>query len=730
MKRKAKTKTDDRWHKRETKKNSNMLMNRRILTIYTKELTELLRDRRTLIAMIVVPIALYPLLIIGSVHLLSVQDGERKTEKMTIGIQYDPEYPEDKQPAVRHLQRQLRTARNIIHDNLDDEPDNVVSNGLISIERMEIVVVNDVEQAVALGACHVGVVFQTDDEQEDHPAQQRVIIKYDKAELRSESAASRLRDVFDTLSRNLTKEILIQQNLPFWILDPIHVSAENVATPQKVGGMLLGSIVPLVLVLMTITGAIYPAIDLTAGERERGTLETLIVCPVPPVELMTGKYLVVATVAMMGAALNLISMGATLHFGGFTKMISASGDTELPLEVLPVILIVLIPFAMLFSAIMVAVCSYARTFKEAQNYIMPVILAALIPGGVAAMPGTELSGINAYVPVMNMVLLAREMLLGHFELLTITKVMLSTCVYAGSAVMVASHVFSTEAAIFADSASLKASFSRRFMQPTTLPTSTLALITTAILFPVWMFVQFSIQPTADQSALHTFQMTAWLMPLALVLVPVMLLAYFKVQIVSALGLSGAKPRYIVAAILIGLGGWIPAHELFALQNTISPVPKAILESNNTLMSAFENQGLWVPLLLIAVIPAVCEELFFRGFLLSGLRKSTKKWTAIIIVACVFAIFHIILIKFVITAVLGIVLGYLCWQSRSIFPSILAHMLHNGIAVSIAFVPSIAERMGLDRLAPTDHLPGHIIAIGTAMVIAGIAIAKSDRAEVT
>ncbi|MEZ6085596.1 MAG: ABC transporter permease subunit [Phycisphaerae bacterium] len=431
MKRKAKTKTDDRWHKRETKKNSNMLMNRRILTIYTKELTELLRDRRTLIAMIVVPIALYPLLIIGSVHLLSVQDGERKTEKMTIGIQYDPEYPEDKQPAVRHLQRQLRTARNIIHDNLDDEPDNVVSNGLISIERMEIVVVNDVEQAVALGACHVGVVFQTDDEQEDHPAQQRVIIKYDKAELRSESAASRLRDVFDTLSRNLTKEILIQQNLPFWILDPIHVSAENVATPQKVGGMLLGSIVPLVLVLMTITGAIYPAIDLTAGERERGTLETLIVCPVPPVELMTGKYLVVATVAMMGAALNLISMGATLHFGGFTKMISASGDTELPLEVLPVILIVLIPFAMLFSAIMVAVCSYARTFKEAQNYIMPVILAALIPGGVAAMPGTELSGINAYVPVMNMVLLAREMLLGHFELLTITKVMLSTCVMPG-----------------------------------------------------------------------------------------------------------------------------------------------------------------------------------------------------------------------------------------------------------------------------------------------------------
>ena len=69
----------------------------------------------------------------------------------------------------------------------------------------------------------------------------------------------------------------------------------NVASPKKVGGMVLGSIVPLVLVLMTITGAIYPAIDLTAGERERGTLETLLVCPVPPMELITGKYLVVTT---------------------------------------------------------------------------------------------------------------------------------------------------------------------------------------------------------------------------------------------------------------------------------------------------------------------------------------------------------------------------------------------------------------------------------------------------
>jgi len=694
-------------------------VNRRILTIYTKELTELLRDRRTLIAMIVVPIALYPLLIIGSVHLLSVRGGEFKVQQMTIGVQHDPNQPDDHQPAITDLQRKLQTARNIIRENRIGDPDDVVSNGLESIERMNIVAVDDITHAVEAGICNVGVIIDREANQEGESSQHIVTLKYDKAEMRSEGAAFRLRRVFEILSRNVTERILTGERLPLWILDPIRVNTENVATPQKVGGMVLGTIVPLVLVLMTITGAIYPAIDLTAGERERGTLETLIVCPVPPVDLITGKYLVVATVALLGAALNLISMGATLHFGGFTEMIGSNGDTELPLAVLPIILIILVPFAMFFSAIMVAVCSYARTFKEAQNYIMPVILAALIPAGIAALPGTEIKGVNAYVPVMNVVLLAREMLLGHFEWLTIAQVMFSTCVYAGAAVIVASKVFSTEAAIFADSASLKASFTRRLMRPAEFPSATLVLITTAVLFPAWMFIQFSIQPAKGESVLTTFQTAAWLMPLALVAIPAMLLWYFRVNCIGAMKLRLPRPRHLLAATFIGLGGWVLAHELFVLQHAISPVPPEVLSSNALLTQAFEGRSLWLPILLIAIVPAVCEELFFRGFILSGLQETMKKWPAIIIVACVFAVFHIVLIKFLLTAGLGVLLGLLCWQSRSIVPSIIAHMLNNGVVVLLAFWPTLEEFVGVGEVGATDHLPTHIIAIGAALVVAGV-----------
>ncbi len=516
-------------------------------------------------------------------------------------------------------------------------------------------------------------------------------------------------------------------DVPQVVLEPMRIEPVNVATPKKVGGMVLGTIVPLVLVLMTITGAIYPAIDLTAGERERGTLETLIVCPVPPMELITGKYLVVATVALLGAALNLASVGATLYFGGFTQLIGdARGETELPLGVLPIILLALIPFALLFSAVLVAVCSYARTFKEAQNYIMPVIIAALIPGGVAALPGTEFGGINTCVPVMNMVLMARELLLGNYQWGAIALVLVSTTLYAGAAVIIASRIFSTEAVVFADSASLRSMFVRRLMRPTPSPSVSLALLVTAVMFPAWMFLQFSLQPGEGETIFDTFQATAWYMPLCLVIVPLLLLAYFKVDVPRTFALAWPRVRFLLGGVLIGVAAWAPTHELFLLQGRFIPIPDALMQSNTEMVQAFSGRGLLVPLLLIAVIPALSEELFFRGFLFSGLQTSARKWTVIVVTACIFAVFHIVLIKFVITAALGVVLGYLRWQARSIWPSMLAHALHNGTAVLLVLWAPYKQTLGLGERGPLDHLPLWLVVVACACVVVGLLLCRGNR----
>jgi len=702
---------------------------RRIGIIYAKELVELLRDRRTLIAMIIVPIVLYPLLIIGSVHLLSIRGDEQKIAPLVIAVP-DPAGPPETADTREFVEWAIARARATLTAELTAiDPAEIAqaderARALDSLAKMGVEPVADVRAAVAAGQFRAGIELRRV-RLDDGDLEQLVVTPiYDRAEPSSESALHRVVDMLEIIAKQEQDRIIAHLNISRVVLEPVRIDPVNIATPKKIGGMVLGTIVPLVLVLMTITGAIYPAIDLTAGERERGTLETLIVCPVPPVELLTGKYLVVATVAMLGAALNLLSVGATLYFGGFTELLSRGGETELPLGVLPIILVALVPFALLFAAVMVAVCSYARTFKEAQNYIVPVILAALIPGGVAALPGTEFTHVNAVVPVMNMVLMARELLLGNYDWAAIALVLLSTSLYAGASVIIASRVFSTEAVVFADSASIRATFRRSRMRPADLPSISLVLLVTALLFPTWMFVQFAIQPGAGETVLKMFRNTAWLMPLILVLIPAAVIVYFRIRLTSALALRPPAGRYLLAAVFIGLAAWVPAHELFLLQGSVVPIPRQIVESNAAILEAFAGQSLLVPLLFIAITPALCEELLFRGFLFGGMSSAARKWTTIIVTAIIFAIFHIVLIKFAVTASLGVLLGYLRWQSRSIWPSIVAHLLHNASAITIAFVPQYTQLLGIQNRGVTDHLPAHIIAIACAIVIAGILFTRS------
>ena len=186
--------------------------------------------------------------------------------------------------------------------------------------------------------------------------------------------------------------------------------------------------------------------------------------------LIVGKFLVVATVALITAVLNLGSVAATMQFGGITQMLTTQKAVTFPLHVLPIILVCMVPFALLFSAILVAVCSFARTFKEAQNYMMPVIIAAMIPGFGAALPNVELKGIMLVVPVANMVLLTRELFQQTFTWSQVAAVLLSTTLYAAAAVAVATKLFGQEVVLFADAGSYKTLLRRRYLRPVPLPT--------------------------------------------------------------------------------------------------------------------------------------------------------------------------------------------------------------------------------------------------------------------
>ncbi len=695
---------------------------RRIRTIYNKELVAILRDHRTLIAMVVVPIVLYPVLMLGSIQAVSFQVDSMAEEQLIIGVQGETLARNiraliDKDTFL--LQREQKHTE-LAGDGSDGSP--------IPLEHFQVNVftkLDELEEAVRTREIQIGVTLAGDALSYDVDRTNKLRFYPDHENIRSQFALKRLRELFKREGDRVRTQRKERSGLPETYDQPFEITVIDLSTPSS----LLGMILPLILILMTITGAIYPAIDLTAGERERGTLESIMVCPTPVIDFVVGKFLVVSTVAIMGAALNLASVSATVYFGGFDKIIAGSGG-GVPFGKMVLILFCLVPFAVLMSAIMIAVCSYARTFKEAQNYVTPVILAVLIPGGIAALPATRLEGITLVMPVGNMVLLTRDFLLGvSVPMWQIAMVLLSTVLYAVAAVAVAASIFGRESVVFADAASLTSMFSRRTIKPGSRPSPAMGLLIVALLFPTWFFIQSSLSSGPDQDASPLLFASAWLMPILFVLVPLAILLYWKVDAGNTFSFRMPTLRHAAGALLLGLSARIPAHELNVLQESIIGIPPGVLESMEVLAAALFQLPLGVAIVLIALVPAICEELLFRGFLLSSL-SSGRKWTAIIVSAAIFGVFHFIIFRFLVTAAMGVLLAYVVWQTRSIWPAMMVHFVHNAAGVLAVTRPDWFSAIGLPSDAEWAHLPIHILVIGGIVFVVGFVAATRPSAAKT
>lgn len=708
-----------------------MMFQSRIWVIYVKELVDILRDRRTLIAMILVPVVLYPLLMLGSVQAISVQEPALRQDHIMV--------------AAADARQRAFLAHLIAEDQQElARQTNVTSNGSAKeTERPQPLeppydASTDTDQRsltelVRARVIHVGVKvagFERFD-----PAAGHLVFElfYDPEEVRSSLAAKRVQEFLDRTSQRLVHLRMEHRGVPLELLDPINIQRHELPT----AGSILSQILPLILVLMTITGAIYPAIDLTAGERERGTLETLMVCPVPVIHLVVGKFLVITTIAILGAVLNLASISATVYFGGFQAALSGSQDMAFPFAVFPIILLALIPFAVFFSAVMIAVCSYAHTFKEAQNYITPIILAALVPGGIAALPASKLAGYMLVLPVANMVLLTKELLLGasagrilggNVNAAVLAWVLASTTLYAAAAVAVAAKVFGTESVIFADTGSIRSAFSRRLMRPAARPSVSMTALIAALLFPVWFYFQQGLQQAAKGDMIAVLRATSIWMPVLFVVGPLLAMLYWKVDWVGTWRLGRGSGRFYVAALLLGLTAWVPLHELFLLQMRVVPVPENLLTAEASFNKELSSVSLATALLMLAIIPGTCEELFFRGFLMGGLGAAARKWTAILAAAVVFSVFHFYFFKMPVTILLGTALGYLCWQARSILPAVAAHVLHNSLVVVRARLPDLDTHLGIDRAHPFAHLPAEVIIPAVGLAILALLLCRRPGSE--
>lgn len=703
----------------------------RINTIWRKELIDLLRDRRTVIAMVLVPMVLYPALMLGSLQALEVQQGIMSEEVYNVAVEARPAQiwiqqlvQEDASFQVRHTpttepSATLPGVRQHPRERSQDRP-----------PPYRVFVVPDAAAAVQNGDMHVGLRFDRSSPPWEASEDTTLAIDliYDGSDVRSRDfAAPGLGGILQRYSQQVVQRRLAARELPLEFLSPVRVTESNIAPPERMSGAVLGQIVPLILIVMTITGAIYPAIDLTAGERERGTLETLVVAPVPAIDLITGKFIVVTLIGLLSAVLNLLSIGGTIYLGGVGDTLTQGGQFVFPLSTLPLVFVLLIPLAVMFSAILLAVCSFARSFKEAQNYVVPVMMAALIPAVVGVLPGTRLEGPIVVMPVANIVVLTRELFLGRFDFATIGLVLLSTTMYGAAAIAVAARLFGQEAVLFADAGSIKTLFQRRFFTPRPAPTAAMAMLVLAVAYTL----NFYLQQALGRAGLGVQQT---LVSVAAVLAVVYGLGawgaarYARVQTAAAFALAMPRASGWLAGLLLGCSTWVLGLAWLAFQSQYFSLNPQVTEQLKSFQAELSRVNPLTVLLVMAVVPALVEEWFFRGFLLSGLRPSMGKIPAVLVVALAFGLNHYSAHRLVLTMGLGLLLGILAVQYRSIWPGVLAHAMHNAITVLLGRddgLKPLLARAGL-ALEESAALPLAWVAAAAGLALAGVGLALLQR----
>jgi sodium transport system permease protein len=419
---------------------------------------------------------------------------------------------------------------------------------------------------------------------------------------------------------------------------------------------------------MVLLGAFYPAIDVTAGERERGTLETVLCSPIRRFDLMLGKVLAVATLAALTGVLNLGSMAITLM--QVLRLAAHNVVLDVPWGNALLSSLVIVPAALLFAAAFVALGATARTFKEAQTLLLPAYFLTLAPAMAGAIGEYQLAGLAAWVPGMNMTLLARDLLVGRATWAGALQTIASTVLLGTMALAAAARIYDSENFVDPPSRRLREAAG---VAPATSAGDALVLFALAFLLLYFVFL-----PIEQHHLAAGLLLAEWLGLFGLVFLYARLSGH---KLAATIGLARPSARAVLGAVLVGGSAWA-AVAIFS--DWLLPAPKHLLEElRRSVFSLESSHGLPLTLVLMAASPAICEEALFRGPILRGLRTRLSPAAAAVGSGILFGLFHLDLYRLIPTTVLGTLLGFIALGSGSIVPAMLAHFCNNAILLVLA-----------------------------------------------
>jgi len=656
----------------------------RLARLVRKELSEILRDRRTMITLVAMPLLLYPLLSVAFQQFYRALELGRGPE-YRVGFRTEDE-AKFFEGTLHYVEQMVpnRPKFGLLHIEKDAEKDLLAGHFDIMVEMPNLADLSEFKEGKFRRLNWKTTIV-------------------DKSVAGSNAQAWIERLLAAANERSLEEELEKNPGQHF----SVALERTSLKSPEGDGLVNFAAVIPLILILMTITGAVYPAIDLTAGERERNTLEILVAAPVPRLGLLFAKYVSVLTIAVLTALVNMIAMTITVMASGLgAAFFGAGGFSALTLVLLFLLLLL---FASFFSAVLLALTSFARSFKEAQAYLIPLMLLSLTPGVIGLMPGMTLNVYLAMTPLMNIVLLARDLLGGapaHAPVDPFLAVIVvgSTLLYAAAAIGLAAKVFGDESVLYSEQTSWSDLF-RRPREPEATATAAAGLWCLALMLPLYMVFQIVLQ----QLPLHgPLAMSLATLGVALVLFgawPRLFAELGHVRWSSGFGILPTRwPAFLGASVLgasfFPLYAWIGQFMRFEMSDAVREQYEIVVASLKT-----DDAVVRAVMAVSFALQGILEESFFRGYLFNSLRSLAKPWMTIVGTGLLFGLLHLVMggamgIERVLpTTILGLLLGWVAWTSGSVLPSMLQHAIHNVVLILVGMTAyGTAESVGLRELA--------------------------------
>lgn len=361
-----------------------------IFTIFKKELKDTLRDRRTLMMMLVIPILIFPIIMNVFVSISASFQKEAATKKIKIGM--------------------VGSANNFLFNELNAIPASFGAKEIILYKDTTAMISDLKKDSLQLATFITPEFNQLMDSMRPAP----IRFYYNATDMgMQERAESYMKIIEDKAKQARYKKLGLEETK----VQPIITEYKNIASDKEMIGKLAGGMLPYIFIAFGFIGCMYPAIDLFTGEKERGTIETLLTTPVARWQILFGKMGVVVLSGITAATCALLGLFMSIEVLDVVENEEILNIVHSILSPTFILMLysLLIPLTIFFAGVMIPIAVYAKSFKEAQSIITPLNIVMILPAMVGFFPGVELNWITACIPVVNIVLATKELIAGTLE---------------------------------------------------------------------------------------------------------------------------------------------------------------------------------------------------------------------------------------------------------------------------------------------------------------------------